>query len=301
MREFEWMGKNMRNIFLLFLALALMPVLAMGASVAATPEPTEQQQLLIKKKKAEEARKAAEVRKAKEKKAADARKARDKKAADALKAKQKKAAEAKKREERLAMEKKQRTKKVQASASSQRRNCDGFLDCLVNKPRRGVQSASTGSAPRDTPTGENIRWDAASNYAPGSIVVRTPERALYLVTGDGEARRYKVGVGKEGFQWSGTSTIVNKTEWPTWRPPQAMIKREAAKGNHLPAEMEGGPGNPLGARALYIGSSLYRIHGTNSPGSIGGAVSSGCIRMMNSDVIDLYERVSLGAKVYVTQ
>jgi lipoprotein-anchoring transpeptidase ErfK/SrfK len=300
MRDFEWMGKDMRKIFLL-LALALMPVLATGEAVAATAKPTEQQQLLIKKKKAEEARKAAEARKAKEKKAADARKAKEKKAAEALKAKQKKATEAKKREERLAMEKKQRAKKAQASASSQRRDCDGFLDCLMNKPRRGVQTASTGSASRDRPTGENIRWASAAKYAPGSIVVNTPERALYLVTGDGEARRYKVGVGKEGFQWSGTSTIVNKTEWPTWRPPQAMIKREAAKGNHLPAEMEGGPGNPLGARALYIGGSLYRIHGTNSPGSIGGAVSSGCIRMMNSDVIDLYERVSLGAKVYVTQ
>lgn len=287
----------MRKVLLL-LVLALMPVLATGSASAATPA---EQQQVIKKKKADEARKAAEARKAKEKKAADARKAKDKKAAEALKAKQKKAAEAKKREERLALEKKQRARKAQASASSQRRDCEGFLDCLMNKPRRGVQAASTGSASRDRPTGENIRWAAASNYAPGSIVVRTPERALYLVTGEGEARRYKVGVGKEGFQWSGTSSIVNKTEWPTWRPPQAMIAREAAKGNKLPAVMEGGPGNPLGARALYIGGSLYRIHGTNSPGSIGGAVSSGCIRMMNSDVIDLYERVSLGAKVYVTQ
>jgi lipoprotein-anchoring transpeptidase ErfK/SrfK len=131
--------------------------------------------------------------------------------------------------------------------------------------------------------------------------VRTPERALYLVLGEGKARRYKVGVGREGFQWSGTSRVVAKQEWPTWRPPQQMIEREAAKGIILPPVMEGGPENPLGARALYIGGTLYRIHGTNNASSIGGAVSSGCIRMMNADVIDLYERVKLGARVYVYQ
>ncbi len=271
-------GEEMRKIVML-LVLALMPVLAMTeAAPAATAKPAEQQ-VLIKKKKAEEARKAAEARKVRDKKAAEARKAREKKAADARKAK---------------------AKKAQAQASSSRRGCVGFLNCLAGKPRRGVQTASTGSS-RERPTGEDISWAPASNYAPGSIVVRTPERALYLVTGAGEARRYRVGVGREGFQWSGTSTIVRKAEWPTWRPPQAMIEREAAKGQLLPAEMEGGPGNPLGARALYIGASLYRIHGTNSPGSIGGAVSSGCIRMMNSDVIDLYDRVKLGARVYVSQ
>ena len=284
----------MRKFFLL-LVLAAMPVLALTAEApAATPKPTEQQ-LLIKKKKAEEARKA------KEKKAAEARKAKEKKAAEIRKAKEKQAAETRKREQRMALAKKQRERKAQALASAQRRDCKGFLDCLVNKPRRGFQTAATGSAQRDEPTGEDIRWAPAAGYAPGSIVVKTPERALYLVTGDGKARRYKVGVGKEGFQWAGNSTIVRKAEWPTWRPPQAMIEREAAKGHMLPAEMEGGPGNPLGARALYIGGSIYRIHGTNAPGSIGGAVSSGCIRMMNSDVIDLYERVRLGAKVYVTQ
>ena len=151
------------------------------------------------------------------------------------------------------------------------------------------------------PTGEDIDWAPASKYAVGSIIVSTPERALYFVTGPGEARRYKVGVGREGFQWSGTSTIVSKAEWPTWRPPAEMIKREAAKGHMLPDEMEGGPENPLGARALYIGGKIYRIHGTNAPGSIGGAVSSGCIRMMNTDVIELYDRVKIGAKVYVMQ
>lgn len=161
--------------------------------------------------------------------------------------------------------------------------------------------ASTRKAARDLPTGEDIDWAPAAKYAVGSLVVSTPERALYFVTGPGEARRYKVGVGREGFQWSGTSTIVSKAEWPTWRPPAEMIKREAAKGHMLPDEMEGGPENPLGARALYIGGKIYRIHGTNAPGSIGGAVSSGCIRMMNSDVIELYDRVKIGAKVYVMQ
>lgn len=281
------MGTGMRK-FLMLLLLAAMPVLAMTeAAPAATAKPAEQQ-VLIKKKKAEEARKAAEAKTSREKKAAEARKAREKKAA-----------ETKKRQERLALAKKERAKKAQAASS--RKDCGRFLDCLFGKPRRGFQTASTGSAARDRPTGEDISWASASQYAPGSIVVRTPERALYLVTGDGEARRYKVGVGREGFQWSGTSTIVGKTEWPTWRPPQAMIVREAAKGHFLPDEMAGGPGNPLGARALYIGGSLYRIHGTNSPGSIGGAVSSGCIRMMNSDVIDLYDRVKVGARVYVAQ
>jgi lipoprotein-anchoring transpeptidase ErfK/SrfK len=278
----------MRKIIIL-LVLLMAPVLAVTATVqAATPTPAEKQ-LLLKKKKAEEAKKAAEARKARDKKAAEAKKAREKKAADA-----------KKRQERLALEKKKQAKKTRTASA--RRDCDGFLDCVFgSKPRRGVQQASAGKAARDTPTGENIDWAPAANYAPGSIIVKTPERALYLVTGPGEARRYAVGVGREGFQWSGTSSIVSKAEWPTWRPPAAMIEREAAKGHHLPAEMEGGPGNPLGARALYIGGSIYRIHGTNAPGSIGGAVSSGCIRMMNSDVIDLYERVKIGAKVYVSQ
>jgi lipoprotein-anchoring transpeptidase ErfK/SrfK len=282
----------MRRIFLLVM-LAMMPVLAMPeAASAATQKPTEQQQQLIKKKKA------AEAKKARDKKAAEAKKAREKKAAEAKKARDRKAAEAKRAQDR-----KERARKLEASSTSAsaRRTCWRFLDCVFNKPQRGVQAASTRKSVPDQPTAEDISWAAASSYAPGSIVVKTPERALYLVTGPGEARRYKVGVGKEGFQWSGTSSIVSKAEWPTWRPPQAMIEREAAKGHYLPAEMEGGPGNPLGARALYIGGSIYRIHGTNAPGSIGGAVSSGCIRMMNSDVVDLYDRVKLGAKVYVTQ
>ena len=133
----------------------------------------------------------------------------------------------------------------------------------------------------------------------GTIVIDTRDRFLYLVNGDGTAKRYGVGVGKEGFEWRGTETVSRKAEWPSWRPPAAMIRREAKKGRHLPTYMPGGPENPLGARALYLGSTLYRIHGTNQPWTIGQAVSSGCIRMRNEDVKDLYARVGVGTKVIV--
>ncbi len=135
---------------------------------------------------------------------------------------------------------------------------------------------------------------------PGTIYVSTREKALYYVLPGGKAIKYGVGVGREGFTWSGTHRITMKKEWPEWRPPQEMIERELKKHNRrLPEVMEGGPENPLGARALYIGNTLYRIHGTNNPRSIGRNVSSGCIRMVNDDVIDLYERVKVGAKVIV--
>lgn len=134
---------------------------------------------------------------------------------------------------------------------------------------------------------------------PGSIVISTQDRFLYLVMEGGQARRYGVGVGKQGFTWRGTEKITRKKEWPSWRPPASMIAREKKKGRDLPAFMAGGPENPLGARALYLGSTLYRIHGTNAPWSIGQAVSSGCIRMRNEDVADLYGRVSVGATVTV--
>ncbi|WP_275789177.1 L,D-transpeptidase [Pararhizobium gei] len=133
----------------------------------------------------------------------------------------------------------------------------------------------------------------------GTIVIDTNNRFLYLVTGNGEARRYGVGVGKPGFEWAGVHKVTRKAEWPTWTPPSEMRAREAAKGHYLPVSMEGGEGNPLGARAMYLGSTLYRIHGTNAPWSIGYAVSSGCIRMRNQDVTDLYERVKIGTKVVV--
>jgi lipoprotein-anchoring transpeptidase ErfK/SrfK len=134
---------------------------------------------------------------------------------------------------------------------------------------------------------------------PGTIVIDTNNRFLYLVLDGGQARRYGVGVGKPGFEWAGAHRITRKAEWPTWVPPREMIAREAAKGHYLPARMDGGPENPLGARAMYLGSTLYRIHGTNAPWTIGSAVSSGCIRMRNEDVVDLYERVNVGTRVIV--
>ncbi|GAB5508395.1 MAG: L,D-transpeptidase [Rhizobiaceae bacterium] len=141
--------------------------------------------------------------------------------------------------------------------------------------------------------------DYAGSHKPGTIVIETSTKFLYLVEAGGQARRYGVGVGKEGFQWTGTETISRKRHWPDWRPPAEMIAREKKKGRILPAHMPGGPANPLGARALYLGSTLYRIHGTNAPWTIGGNVSSGCIRMRNEDVMDLYERVKVGTKVVV--
>ncbi|MBA3446327.1 MAG: L,D-transpeptidase [Pseudaminobacter sp.] len=136
-------------------------------------------------------------------------------------------------------------------------------------------------------------------HAAGTIIIDTRENFLFLVGSGGEARRYGVGTGKPGFEWAGTHTITQKRVWPDWRPPSEMISRERAKGRHLPVHMAGGPENPLGARAMYLGSTLYRIHGTNQPSTIGGAVSSGCIRMRNEDVVDLYERVDVGTKVVV--
>ncbi len=129
----------------------------------------------------------------------------------------------------------------------------------------------------------------------GSIVIDTPNHFLYLVTAPGRALRYGIGVGRPGFAWAGHKAITRKAEWPGWTPPPDMLKRLP----DLPRHMEGGPENPLGARALYLGSSMYRIHGTNQPWTIGQNVSSGCIRMMNEDVIDLYNRVSVGAPVDV--
>lgn len=130
---------------------------------------------------------------------------------------------------------------------------------------------------------------------PGTIVINTAERRLYLVLEDGKAMKYGIGVGREGFTWAGTNRITRKAEWPGWTPPPAMRKRVP----DLPAFMPGGPDNPLGARALYIGSTLYRVHGTSEPWTIGQAVSSGCIRMTNDDVTDLYERVQVGARIVV--
>ncbi len=131
--------------------------------------------------------------------------------------------------------------------------------------------------------------------APGTIVIDTGNTYLYLVMGGGKAMRYGIGVGREGFTWSGVQTVARKSEWPDWHPPEEMIQRQP----YLPRFMAGGPGNPLGARAMYLGSSIYRIHGTNNPTTIGKRVSSGCIRLTNEDVQDLYSRVNVGTKVVV--
>ena len=134
-----------------------------------------------------------------------------------------------------------------------------------------------------------------TEYAPGTIVINTAERRLYLVLRDGEALRYGIGVGRDGFRWSGVHRISAKREWPDWTPPREMVARRP----DLPRHMRGGIENPLGARALYLGSTLYRIHGSNEPETIGQAVSSGCFRMTNEDVVDLYNRVPVGATVVV--
>ena len=133
--------------------------------------------------------------------------------------------------------------------------------------------------------------------APGTIVVNTAERFLYIVQGNNRALRYGIGVGRDGFQWFGMKRIERKAEWPDWRPPPEMIERQP----YLPRFMAGGPGNPLGARALYLGETVYRIHGTNQPQTIGQSVSSGCFRLVTPDVIDLFDRVPVGTKVVVRQ
>jgi lipoprotein-anchoring transpeptidase ErfK/SrfK len=177
----------------------------------------------------------------------------------------------------------QRQRIAQSNARMRYRQarCYAFFGCSYrSQPRRAARVAVAGI---DRTTRTTVDW-ANGKYAPGSIIVKTPERALYYVLPDGQAFRYDVGVGKEGFQWSGNSKIIMKKEWPSWTPPQQMIEREAAKGHYIPDFMEGGPDNPL-----------------DNAASIGGAVSSGCIRMMNTDVIDLYDRVKVGSRVYVFQ
>jgi len=136
-----------------------------------------------------------------------------------------------------------------------------------------------------------------SSEAPGTIIVHTSERFLYVVQPNGRALRYGIGVGREGFQWQGLLRITRKQEWPDWTPPPEMIERQP----YLPRFMAGGPGNPMGARALYLGATVYRIHGTNQPQTIGSAVSSGCFRLVNKDVIDLFDRIPVGTKVIVRQ
>jgi lipoprotein-anchoring transpeptidase ErfK/SrfK len=185
---------------------------------------------------------------------------------------------------------------------SSRRACGSFIQCLFGSSHRRQMTSAvlTGTGLSGNSLRETVAWNE-TKYKPGTLIVKTPERALYYVLDGGEAVKYSIGVGREGFQWGGKSKIVAKTEWPAWHPPAEMIRREAAKGHMLPEMMEGGPGNPLGARAMYIGGTIYRVHGTNNEASIGGAVSSGCIRMMNADVIDLYARVKVGSPIFVYQ
>jgi lipoprotein-anchoring transpeptidase ErfK/SrfK len=167
-----------------------------------------------------------------------------------------------------------------------------------------VQSAPQATVPQDdedrnvTELPARLKRQVVSyttREAPGTIIIDTPNTYLYLVMGSGQAMRYGIGVGRDGFTWSGVQSITKKAEWPNWTPPAEMIARQP----YLPRFMAGGPGNPLGARAMYLGGTIYRIHGTNAPGTIGTHVSSGCIRLTNEDVADLYSRVNVGTKVIV--
>lgn len=267
-REKTMMRKLLTAMFFVLLTFSVAPVQAYAAVNAAQDEA-----LLIQKKKKLAALKAAEEKK---------------KAARAAEVAKLKAA----RQKMATL----RVEKQKAARVAARRDCGTFMQCLFGKSRR--TSSAGGLSNRSMR--QQVAWNE-TKYAPGTLIVKTPERALYYVMGDGEAMRYSIGVGREGFQWSGNSKIIAKAEWPSWTPPQTMIEREAAKGHIIPPFMKGGPGNPLGARAMYIGGTIYRVHGTNAESSIGGAVSSGCIRMMNADVIDLYGRVKVGSPIYVYQ
>jgi lipoprotein-anchoring transpeptidase ErfK/SrfK len=160
-------------------------------------------------------------------------------------------------------------------------------------PQRSLGSAQDGAALPAHLRRQVV--DFRTTEAAGTVIIDTPNTYLYYVLGGGKAIRYGIGVGREGFTWSGVQTVARKAEWPDWIPPAEMLARQP----YLPRFMAGGPGNPLGARAMYLGGTIYRIHGTNQPSTIGGQVSSGCIRMVNDDVIDLYGRVNVGAKVVV--
>jgi lipoprotein-anchoring transpeptidase ErfK/SrfK len=190
-----------------------------------------------------------------------------------------------------------------SAASRNGKQCDNFFDCLfggINNSNGDRSRPSFGGGANYGPSTRSlINFPQGAKHKTGTIIVDTSERNLYFIQPGGKAYKYRVGVGRQGFQWSGSAKISRKAEWPSWTPPKTMIAREKKKGIILPARMEGGPNNPLGARSLYIGSSLYRIHGTNNPSSIGGAVSSGCIRLTNTDIIDLHKRAHVGAKVIV--
>jgi len=203
-----------------------------------------------------------------------------------------------------------RATKVHKTKKRTERTNRGLLSRLFSKrtPEHGVRTASRTRETDRTISSGRKGFDPklrpkVVNYQtkqkPGTVIVNTAERRLYLVMANGKARRYGVGVGRPGFTWTGVNKITRKAEWPSWRPPAAMIAREKKKGNILPRFMPGGINNPLGARAMYIGSTIYRLHGSNQEWSIGKAVSSGCIRLRNKDAIDLYNRIGVGTKVIV--
>ncbi|PSH70186.1 L,D-transpeptidase [Phyllobacterium brassicacearum] len=173
----------------------------------------------------------------------------------------------------------------------------GYIDFLMGSesyPPRHSRSASASASSIHTAIARQM-VAYATHEKPGTIIIETQDRALYLVQPNGRALRYSIGVGREGYGWRGTERISSKREWPEWRPPADMLARRP----DLPAHMAGGPDNPLGARALYLGNTLYRIHGSNEPGSVGQSSSSGCFRMTNDDVVDLSRRVKVGTKVVV--
>jgi lipoprotein-anchoring transpeptidase ErfK/SrfK len=181
-----------------------------------------------------------------------------------------------------------------------------MLLTMLAPPDALAQRRSDSDQPGYEPTQDDERVDPKfartvvfyrTAEAPGTIIVHTSERFLYVIQPGGRAVRYGIGVGREGFQWQGLVKITRKQEWPDWTPPDEMIARQP----YLPRWMAGGPGNPMGARALYLGTTVYRIHGTNQPWTIGSAVSSGCFRLTNPDVTDLYERIPVGTKVIIRQ
>jgi lipoprotein-anchoring transpeptidase ErfK/SrfK len=173
-------------------------------------------------------------------------------------------------------------------------------DAFAQANRNGDDQPGLIAAPDDEQL--DPKWQKTvvfyrTNEQPGTIIVQSNERYLYVVQPGGRALRYGIGVGRDGFRWQGLVKITQKKEWPDWTPPEEMIQRQP----YLPRWMAGGPGNPLGARAMYLGATVYRIHGTNQPQTIGTAVSSGCFRLTNPDVSDLYDRIPIGTKVIIRQ
>ena len=177
---------------------------------------------------------------------------------------------------------------------------------FAQPPARSVPQVPTTPQAQAAPSDDGMAYEMPARLrrqtvtyptheAPGTVIIDTPNTYLYYVLGNGQAIRYGIGVGRDGFTWSGVQSVTKKAEWPDWTPPPEMIARQP----YLPRYMAGGPGNPLGARAMYLGGTVYRIHGTNAPETIGTHVSSGCIRLTNQDVTDLYSRVSIGTKVIV--